>query len=187
MEQKATNSKTAFLIMDMQSNFTPHIKESPTLLKNISSTIEKARQAKIPIIYVVLGFRQGYPEASLNNKFFAAIKSSGFIDMQVKPEIPSEIAPQNGDIIVNKLRASAFVGSDLEVILKSLEVNHLVLCGIESSGVVLSTLREAADKDYKLTVLADCCADMEDEVHEFLIRKIFPKQAEVIQSSQWLA
>jgi nicotinamidase-related amidase len=80
---------------------------------------------------------------------------------------------------------SAFTGSDLEVMLRSFEIKHLVLCGISTSGVVLSTVREAADKDYRITVLSDCCADRDEEVHRVLTTKIFPRQAEVITLEEW--
>ena len=60
---------------------------------------------------------------------------------------------------VAKKRISAFAGSDLEVLLRANDIRHLVLCGIATSGVVLSTLREAGDKDYTMTVLSDLCAD----------------------------
>ena len=52
-------------------------------------------------------------------------------------------------------------------------------------GVVLSTLREAFDKDYQLTVLADGCVDSDGEVHQVLTNKIFPKQAEVMTIDDW--
>ncbi len=66
------------------------------------------------------------------------------------------------------------------------EIRHLVLCGIATSGVVLSTLREAADKDYQLTVLADLCADTDVEVHSVLTGKVFPRQARVISAAEWI-
>jgi nicotinamidase-related amidase len=55
-----------------------------------------------------------------------------------------------------------------------------VLAGIATSGVVLSTLREAADRDYQLIVLSDCCFDLDAEVHRVLMDKVFPRQAEVL-------
>lgn len=61
----------------------------------------------------------------------------------------------------------------------------MILTGIATSGVVLSTLREAADKDYQLTVLSDCCADADEEVHQILINKIFSRQADVMTINQW--
>jgi nicotinamidase-related amidase len=77
--------------------------------------------------------------------------------------------------------------SDLEVVLRSCGIQHLILSGIATGGVVLSTLREAADKDYKITVLSDCCADRDEEVHRVLTTKVFPRQADVITSKEWCA
>jgi nicotinamidase-related amidase len=96
------------------------------------------------------------------------------------------VAPQAGDILVTKKRVSAFMGSDLEVVLRSLEVTSLVLTGIATSGVVLSTLRHAADLDYELTVLRDACADADPEVHRVLLDKVFPRQATVVTTAEWV-
>lgn len=86
---------------------------------------------------------------------------------------------------VVKKRVSAFAGSDLEIMLRAYGIRHMVLSGIATGGVVLSTVREAADKDYQLTVLSDCCADMDAEIHQVLIGKIFPRQAEVLTVDEW--
>ena len=86
---------------------------------------------------------------------------------------------------MTKKRVSAFAGSDLELVLRAREVTHLVLGGIATSGVVLSTVRAAADSDYRLTVLADLCLDGDEEVHRVLTGKVFPRQAEVIASADW--
>ena len=98
-----------------------------------------------------------------------------------QPAIP----PTADDIVVTKRRFSAFSGSDLEVILRAQNIRHLVLAGIITSGVVLSTVREAADKDYQLTVLSDLCADHDPEVHSLLINKVFPRQAAVMTYEEW--
>ena len=66
-----------------------------------------------------------------------------------------------------------------------MNIRHLTLTGIATSGVVLSTLREAADKDYELSVLSDACADMDAEVHQMLLTKVFPRQAAVKAVVDW--
>ena len=101
-------------------------------------------------------------------------------------QIHPAISPQPGDIVVIKRRVSAFTGSDLEVILRSQGIDSLVLAGIATSGVVLSTLRQAADLDYALTVLEDGCADMDPEVHRVLTEKVYPRQARVTSASDWI-
>jgi nicotinamidase-related amidase len=102
-------------------------------------------------------------------------------------EVHAAVAPEPGDVLVTKKRVSAFAGSDLDVVLRSLDVDALVLTGIATSGVVLSTLRMAADLDYELTVLRDACADGDDEVHRVLMDKVFPRQASVMPTDQWVA
>jgi nicotinamidase-related amidase len=102
-------------------------------------------------------------------------------------QIHPRLAPRQGDILVTKRRVSAFAGSDLDVVLRSLEVDHLVLTGIATSGVVLSTTRQAADLDYRLTIVSDACADADPEVHRVLIEKVFPRQATVVGSIDWIA
>jgi nicotinamidase-related amidase len=88
-------------------------------------------------------------------------------------------------VVVTKKRVSAFAGSDLELVLRAHDVDSLVLAGIATSGVVLSTVREAADRDYRLTVLEDLCLDADEEVHRVLTGKVFPRQAEVIAADDW--
>jgi nicotinamidase-related amidase len=86
-----------------------------------------------------------------------------------------------------KKRVSAFAGSDLDMILRAQRVQTLVLAGIATSGVVLSTLRHAADLDYGLVVLRDGCADADEEVHRVLLDKVFPRQADVLAVDEWVA
>ncbi|WP_302847300.1 cysteine hydrolase family protein [Arthrobacter sp. ok362] len=82
-------------------------------------------------------------------------------------------------------RVSAFTGSDLEVLLRSAAAEHIVLAGITTSGVVVSTVRQAADMDYRITVLEDACADPDTEVHRVLMDEVFPRQAVVTSTVAW--
>ena len=66
--------------------------------------------------------------------------------------------------------------------LRANDVHDLVIFGYATSGVILSTVRYAADLDYNLTVVEDCCSDSDVDIHEFLTQRIFPRQAEVVGS-----
>jgi nicotinamidase-related amidase len=110
----------------------------------------------------------------------------GFIEGE-SSVVHADVAPLEAEIDVNKKRVSAFAGSDLEVILRARGIGELVLCGIATSGVVLSTLRQAADLDYALVVLEDACADADAEVHRVLCEKVFPRQASVLGVEEWIA
>jgi len=182
-----TNQNTVLLVMDMQIAMVGMLPAGNETPGNIAKAIAFARTNNIPVIYIVVGFRPGMPEVSPNNKSFSASKArlgNGNNDEFMK--IDAAVAPLADEIIVTKRRYSAFTGSDLEVILRAQGIQHLVLTGISTSGVVLSTLREAADKDYRLTVLSDGCADADAEVHRVLTTKVFPRQVEVITVEEWI-
>jgi nicotinamidase-related amidase len=176
---------TALLVMDVQRGIVERF-DDPGYLQRVSDAAAAARTAAIPVLYVTIGFRPGHPEISPQNLTFAAVaERGGFVAGDPATEIHPAVAPQPGDLVVTKRRVSAFTGSDLEVVLRGLGAQTLVLCGIATSGVVLSTLRQAADLDYRLVVLADACLDADPEVHRVLTEKVFPRQATVTTVAQW--
>ena len=181
-------TSTALLVMDVQQGIVDRFNGDEEYLPRLAAAVSAARAAGTRVIYVTVGFRTGYPEVSERNKSFATIAGSGrFADGDPGSAIPSAVAPASGDVIVTKRRVSAFTGSDLEVVLRAGGIDHLVLAGIATSGVVLSTLRQAADLDYRLTVLADGCLDADPEVHRVLTEKVFPRQADVVRIADWTA
>jgi nicotinamidase-related amidase len=172
--------------MDMQAGILGRLPNAQPFVNKVKSAIASARSRMIPVIYVVVGFRPGMPEVSANNKGFSANKSQmAGMNMDEFMKVHPDLAPHEGELIVIKRRISAFTGSDLEVVLRAYGVQHIVLTGISTSGVVLSTTREASDKDYRITILADCCADMDEEVHRVLTTKVFPRQADVMNVDEW--
>ena len=178
---------TVLLVMDVQRGIVERFSGDGGYLPRLAGAIGAARAAGIPVIYVVVGFRPGYPEVSARNKSFSTVASAGrFGAGDPSAEIHPAVAPGDGDLIVTKRRVSAFAGSDLDVLLRGLGAGTLVLAGIATSGVVLSTLRQAADLDYRLAVLADACADRDDEVHRVLVDKVFPRQALVTSTDEWI-
>jgi len=184
MEQQNQNS--ALLIMDMQVAVLQMLPDHADLITHTAQAIAHARSRKIPVMYVVVGFRAGAPELSPNNKGLAANKERfAGINPEEFVKIEPSIAPKSGEIVVTKRRVSAFSGSDLEVVLRAQRIEHIVLGGIATSGVVLSTVREAADRDYRISVLSDCCGDRDEEVQQVLINKVFPRQADVLTVDEW--
>ena len=177
---------TVLLVMDVQQGIVERFADDDGYLPRLGRAITAARAAGIPVIYVTVGFRPGHPEISARNRSFSAIAAAGrFTDTDPAAGIHPAVAPAAEDLVVTKRRVSAFAGSDLEVLLRGLGAGTLVLAGIATSGVVLSTLRQAADLDYRLVVLADACLDADPEVHRVLTEKVFPRQAEVSTVAQW--
>ena len=181
-------SHTAVLIMDYQNDIVSGMAANhPQLLDRAAAVLSGARLAGLPVIYVTVCFRPGYPEISDRNPLFRGLKAAGRLGEGTPgAAIHPRVAPQPTEVIVTKRRVGAFATTELESSLRAHQVTRLVLLGIATSGVVLSTVRWAADADYELIVLEDCCADADEEVHRVLMQKVFPRQATVVQAQEFL-
>lgn len=180
-------SKQALLVMDVEPLVVPAFGGDAALLGRLSGVADAARAASVPVIFGRVAFRPSYPDVSAHNLIFHAVKDMmDFTEANADTDFHPQVKPQPGDITFTKRRVSSFTGSDLELVLRSLEIQRLVLTGVATSGVVLSTLREAADKDYEITVLSDGCGDADEEVHRVLVEKVFPSQATVVTSDEWV-
>jgi nicotinamidase-related amidase len=181
--------RTALLAMDCQTGLVSvYAKSQDDFIMRASAALRAARTAGMLIVQVQVGFRPGLPEVSGRNKLFAAIKSSQphqeFFQGSSGAIHPA-LGPEPADIILTKHRVSAFAGTDLEMLLRSNEIETIIMFGIATSGVVLSTLLQASDADYRLVVIADCCADRDMELHRTLLERFFPTRAEVITTEEF--
>ncbi|GAA1008407.1 hypothetical protein GCM10009551_089810 [Nocardiopsis tropica] len=181
--------RPVLLLMDFQRGIVDGAERAGGLaLGQAERALSAARDHGMPVVHVRVAFRPDYPEISPANRAFAPIVQTGDSMTEASPltAIVTEVAPLPGEPVVTKRRFGAFSGSDLDAVLRGLRADQLVLAGISTSGVVLSTVRYAADLDYGLVVLFDACADHDPEVHRVLMRKVFPRQAEVITVDEWI-
>lgn len=178
--------RTALLLMDLQQSILQNYPDGG-LLERIRTALAAARRAGLPVVWVRVCFRPGYPEVSPRNARFSEMRQTGrLLESDPGSDIHPSLDVQPQDVVVTKRRIGAFAGSDLEVVLRAAGSESLVLAGVATSGVVLSTVRLAADMDYRLTVLADGCADGDPEVHRVLTEKVFPRQATVQTVGAWV-
>lgn len=176
--------KQALLVMDLVESIL-NLSGNPTgLVEQVKQAIDHARQNAIPVIFIKPNFRSGAPEINERNKFFAKIKP--MVENAPPETFDASIAPQDNDMVIGKFRISAFSGNELEIILRTQGIEQLVLTGLATSGAVLTTVRDAADRDYQITVLSDACFDHDPEVHDVLMQKIFPSQASVMTVAEWV-
>jgi len=183
-------ARTALLAMDCQTGLVSiYAKPPEEFLERAATVLQGARNTGMSVVHVQVGFRPGLPEVSGRNKLFAAIKSSSQHQKLFEGTtgaINPTLGPEADDIVVTKHRVSAFAGTDLEMVLRAKNIDTLVLFGIATSGVVLSTLLHACDADYQLVVIADCCADLDAELHEALLKRLFPQRAAVVTAAEFV-
>ena len=176
---------TAILIADFYTeimNTLPHSINRGVVDKAVAVQ-ESARNTSAMVCYCATVFRPSYPEIGRRNKIFNQRKNSGQVAVQDPMDVihPS-VRPREGEVVVGKHRVNALYGTGLDVVLRANDIRNLVIFGYATSGVILSTVRYAADLDYNLTVVEDCCTDSDANIHEFLTQQIFPRQAEVVGS-----
>jgi nicotinamidase-related amidase len=180
--------RSAILSMDVQAGIVSVYVKDEGFIPRVAGVIEQARRAGLTIIHVKVGFRPNVPEASPRNRFLSGVKASPRHHQFFQGEsgaIHPALTPAGTDLVVTKTRVSAFAGTDLDLLLRAHDIETLVMFGIATSGVVLSTLLVAFDADYDLMVIKDCCADVEPELHQTLLEKHFARLANVISASEF--
>ncbi|MBM4416393.1 MAG: cysteine hydrolase [Chloroflexi bacterium] len=160
---------TAVVIMDFQNGIVlPYGRDPAGTLRRAALVLDAARRAGIPVLYVQHRggqFEADTPEAAIH----------------------PDVAPREGDHVVVKTKVGSFSTTGLDVTLRELGCDTLVLMGVTTSGCVLSTVRWAVDINYRLVVVADACDDRDEEVHRVLTEKLFPRQATVVTASEFVA
>jgi nicotinamidase-related amidase len=176
-------AKSALMLMDFQNAIVGMVGDAaPALLDRAQKARAAAKAAGIAVMYVRVAFTDAdYAAVSPRNKSFSALSKSRFItDGSEAAAIHHALAPAADEEVFTKKRVGAFSTTKLAARLTASGIDTLFLAGISTSGVVLSTLRDAADQDYRLFVLSDVCMDPDAEVHRVLMEKVFPRQADVI-------
>jgi nicotinamidase-related amidase len=176
-------SRAALLAMDLQ---VAQVARLPAdYLPRAARALDTARAFDVPVIHVALRLLPGHVDVHPRNKIFGSLPPQAFTADDPDTEIHPAVAPRDGEIVVHKNRVSAFTGNNLQQILIAQDIDHLVLAGVATSGIVLATVVQAADLDYRVTVLADACADRHPDLHSTIVRDIFPRRADVTTVAEW--
>jgi nicotinamidase-related amidase len=178
--------RTALLVMDFQSGIVGRLAEPDALIGRVRDAIAdvRAHEGVIGYVRVALTDDDYATVPATNATFAAAAESRAMGDDDPSTAIIDTLSPEQGDIVVRKVRIGAMSTTDLDQRLRARGVNTVVLAGVSTSGVVLSTVIDAADRDYRVYVLSDGVADFDPDVHDVLLNKIFGRRATVIDSAE---
>lgn len=175
----------ALLVMDFQHGVVDRMPGLDPLLARVQQVIADVRDHGGTVAYVRVAFTEAdWAAIPPANAIFARVGENRLMhDGDPSTAIDDRLAPQPGDIVVRKTRVGAMSTTDLDRQLRDRGIDTLVLAGLSTSGVVLSTLIEAADRDYRLYVLSDGTDDPDAETRDILLGKIFPRRARVIDTA----
>jgi nicotinamidase-related amidase len=173
---------TALLVMDFQQGIVQRMPGLEPLLERVQQVIADVRAHGGTIAYVRVAFtEEDWAAVPPANAIFAQVSQDRMMHHEdASTAIHDSLAPQPDDIVVRKTRVGAMSTTDLDRQLRDRGIDTLVLAGLSTSGVVLSTVIEAADRDYRLYVLSDGTEDPDADARDVLLGKVFPRRAQVI-------
>jgi nicotinamidase-related amidase len=194
LSEKASARHCALLVIDMQNDFLhPEGKArvqgnrelGPMLdiLPRQAALIEAARGAEVPVVFVMQTTLPG--GASASDVWIEArsrAKYSGqdmCVDGSWGQEIVSELTPKSEDFFVKKFRYSGFVGTNLDLILRSLDRRTVVCAGTSTNVCVEATAWDAFHHEYYVVYAADACASWDMSLHDAALRSAASRYASV--------
>lgn len=137
------------------------------VLERAGVAIQRARAAGIPVIYVVVGFSPGYAEWPAGSPVFGDSRELRKLTLGGwGTQVHDALKPQPEDPVVVKRRISPFYGTELDLLLRTQGIDTLLLTGVSTDLVVLSTARDGHDRDYRIVVLEDATAARTEELHQ---------------------
>jgi nicotinamidase-related amidase len=171
--------------MDCQPAILAVLPDGEALLDRVEAAMADVRAHGGTIAHVRIGFTEADWDAiPATSKTFAPVAEHRLMHHEAPDmAIHERLTPQEGDITVRKTRYGGMSATDLDRQLRDRDITTLIVSGVSTSGVVLSTVVDAADRDYQLYVLSDGVADPDAEVHNVLLRKVFPTRAHLIDTA----
>ncbi|WP_212758626.1 cysteine hydrolase family protein [Paenibacillus sinopodophylli] len=193
-------NRTALLIVDVQRDFCAadgKMAEFGMDLSQIDDAVDRidrlaaaARKCGVPVIFIRLMTgpdtdsramlawyaRQGYDAES------AAVCRRGTSGAE-----NYRLTPETGDLFVDKQRYSAFIGTNLELMLNNYDINSLIVTGVTTECCVDSTVRDGFMRDYETFVVADACAAYEQELHDASLKVMAINFASIVTTEDVLA
>jgi nicotinamidase-related amidase len=177
---------TALIIGDIQQGITSSYPFTRPVLPPLTELIPRARAAGALVVFVHFGFRGNGTDLPPGNALMRTFYEAGdaFHEGSAGSKIALPVADE--DVVVLKRRASAFAGTDLDLVLRANGVSRLAIAGVATSAMVAATCYDAADRGYDVTVLRDGCADGDAAMHDFFMDAVFPSRGfEVMPCADW--
>jgi len=196
--------KTAMIVVDMENDFVAAgaPMETPAgqqMLPTLKRALAFCRQVGIRIIYTTHAHRRDGCDMGLFDDLWPPIASrAGLVDGEPGIEIYPEIGPQGNDIVIKKHRYSGFYGTDLEIVLRGLGVDTVIITGVTTENCCHATARDAMFRDYKVVFLSDATGTFDypdvgqgamsaQEVHRATLVILSVSTADVMTAEEFIA
>lgn len=196
--------RTAVLVIDMQNDFMEEgapleFPEGRRVVPNIQKVLHAVRERGMPVLYAAHVHRRGGADMGIHRDLYPPVAAGqALVDGERGGEIHRDLAPRPGEPVIKKHRYNAFYATDLELVLRGLDVETVVLAGMTTECCVLGTARGALERGFRSVVLADACAscDYPDlgfgtmsaaDMHQAALRVMTLTSSEVVGTDEYLS
>ena len=198
MQAPVKTERTALLVVDMQNGFCHpegsaakigfDINMCQAAIEPCQRLIAGAREKDVPVIFTRLIYRQDYRDGGvLTDDLIPGLAEAQCCAADTwDAELIPEMSPQLEDFIVDKNRYSAFYGTPLDSYLNSMDIRHLVICGVTTNVCVETTARDASQRDYRTMIVRDATGEIAPERHEWALATLDTRFGWVIDTAEVL-
>ncbi len=178
---------TALIIGDIQHGITDNYPFAKNAVPPLTDLLPRARAAGVLVVFVHFALRPNATDLPPDNELFQSFFEGGDTFHEGSPATEIALPVTDADVVVLKRRASAFAGTDLDLVLRARGITNLAIAGVATGAMVAATCYDAADRGYRLTVLRDGCGDGDAAIHDFFMDSVFPSRGiEVLDCADWL-
>jgi nicotinamidase-related amidase len=169
----------------VEMGFAGFIKRAGTLT-HVNQAIATARQRHMPIIFVALAFDPEYPDHPLGSPLFGAVPQMGILKRGTwSAQLHPTLDYREGDYLIEKQRVNSFHNTELASTLEKLDIGRLYICGVATDFAVESAARDAHDRDFAVSIIADACAAANPHDHQKAL-EFLAKIADVTTTKQFV-
>jgi nicotinamidase-related amidase len=161
--------------------------ERASVVRNSRRLIDHCRSVGTPLIFVTTHRRRDQRDAPRTIADVPGGSGDPMLAGTPATEVVDELRPREEDYILVKPRFSAFYGTDLDSILRTLGTETVLVGGISTQRSVEGTARDAKNRDLQCVVVSDCCTAGEQEVHEMTIKHVLPLLVRVRTTDEVIA
>jgi nicotinamidase-related amidase len=164
----------ALIVGDIQRGIIGQFGFTRQVVAPLTGLLPRVRAAGALVVHVQTAFRVNRADLPPGSALFSTFFDAGDVFHEGSPGIEPALPVLPEDVVVRKRRASAFAGTDLDLVLRARGVDAVTITGVATSAMVAATAYDAADRGYRVAVLADGCADEDRAVHGFFMERVFP-------------
>ena len=179
--------KFAVLVIDMVRDFTDMehglVPNEPAskMVDTVNEFVGRARERGALVIWVIDSHRPGKPDWELENVRYHC--EEGTIGVELAPPLQ----PLDDDYVITKRRYSAFVGTDLDLILRDNQVDTLYLTGTKTNVCIRATAQDGFSNNYRIVVPRECVATDKQHLHEANLEDIDKYMGSVLSVDEALS